>query len=335
MWREPPRRELGEQWLTRALELSEADSSARAWALLARALSDPSKRVEAAEETHRIGEALGEPRLVLFAAEAQGLAATEAGRYQEACKWVDRTLETAPALGNPGYEGYLYWNGTFVYARAGRIGEARRFAEIHDGIASSLSAHEEVHAVGLHAVLESACGEWDVLGELTSRAEAASAANEDFPCQFNWRNLVVCALGLARLGDERQARRLEEMGRTSAVVGGPPEVEPALLRLALLRDDEEEARRILDASPPMLGPWGVDSAAARLDGLLALGEAERIEEEAAPFLEEKSYTRPFALRAVGRVREDPVLIKRAAAEFGEMGLAWRADETMALLARPS
>src|SRR5439155_29816 len=80
MWREPPPRELCEQWLAKALEFSEPDAPARAWALLARAVSDPSARVETAEEVHRLGEALGDPRLVVFAYEAQTLAAIEATR---------------------------------------------------------------------------------------------------------------------------------------------------------------------------------------------------------------------------------------------------------------
>ena len=302
MWKTPPDRELGEQWLARALELSEPDSSARGWALMAQALSDPSKRVEAAQKVHRLGVALGEPRLVVFATEARGLAATEAGRYQEACDWADRGLAAAPQLANPNHEAQQYWHSAFIYARAGRFAEARAFAEVHDRIVSSLTAHEEVHGVGLRLAIESALGEWEVLAALMGRAEAASAGNEDFPCQFNWRNLLVCALGVAHLGDERQARRLEEIGRASAVVGGPAEVEPALLRLALLRGDEQLTRGILEASPAMLGPWGIDVAAARLDAWLTLGERERIEEEAAPFLEEESYTQAFALRALGVIR---------------------------------
>ncbi|MDQ2984067.1 MAG: AAA family ATPase [Actinomycetota bacterium] len=330
MWKEPPPRELGEQWLAKALEFSEPDTQARAWALLAQALSDPSKRVEAATETRRLGETLGDATLVVLAYEARTLGATEAGRYQEACDWADRALAEAPRMANPNYLGHQHWNAGFVYLRAGRIAGARRFAERFDEIASSLTAHDDVHAVGLHAVVESVLGKWEALGDLAVRAEAASAANEDFPCQFNWRTLLVCALGLAQLGEERQARRLEEIGRASAVVAGPPELEPALLRLALLRADEEETRRILEVLPAMGGPWGVDGAAARLDALLALRERERLEEEAAPFLDEESYTGPFALRAIGISRGDASLVDQAAARFEAVGLEWRAAETQAL-----
>jgi class 3 adenylate cyclase/tetratricopeptide (TPR) repeat protein len=333
MWKEPPPRELGEQWLARALELSEPGTEARGWALVAKALADPSTGAEAAAESHGIGEALGHPRLVVYACEAQTLAATEAGRYVEACEWVDRALEAAPALRDPGFQGHQYWNAGFVYLRAGRIRDVRQFAETYHRLASSLSPHEEVHVVALHALLESVLGDWDVFAELTRRAETATGANEDFPCQFNWRNLLVCALGHAHLGKEREVRRLEEIGRANAVVAGPPEREPALLRLALLRGDLDAAHRILEALPPTGDAFGLDAAAARLDALLALGEAARVEEEAEPFLGRESYTRPFALRAVGISRGDASLVEQSAVRFEAMGLAWRAEETRTLFAR--
>ena len=64
----------------------------------------------------------------------------------------------------------------------------------------------------------------------------------------------------------------EEMGRTGAVVAGPAELEPALLRLAVVRANDQEARRILETLPARGGPWDVDTAPARLDALLSLGE---------------------------------------------------------------
>jgi class 3 adenylate cyclase len=330
MWREPPPRALREQWLARALELAEAETPARAWALLALGASDPSHRLENANEVLLLGEAIGDAKLVVFAYETRVLAATEAHRYQEACDWADRALEAGQGLADPGYQSYQHWNAGFVYLRAGRLAAARRFAESFDRFASSLTAHDEVHAVGLHAMIESVLGEWGALGELAARAEAASVANADFPCQFNWRTLLISALGLARLGDESEARRLEETGRANAVIAGPAEVEPAMLRLALLRGDEDEARRILKILPPLESAFGVDGAAARLDALLFLGETERLEQEAAPFLDAEGYTHPFALRALGISRGDPALVDRATARFGALGLAWRAAETQAL-----
>jgi hypothetical protein len=214
----------------------------------------------------------------------------------------------------------------FVYLRAGRIARARLFAEHFDELASSLTAHDEVHAVGLHAVVESALA----LRDLAVRAERASAANDDFPCQFNWRTLLVCALGLAQLEEELQSRRLEEIGCATAVVAGPPELEPALLRLALLRGDEEEVRRILEVLPAMGGPWGLDGPAARLDALLALGEIKRLEEEAAPFLGEEAirvHSRSARSGSRAAMRRWSTRLLRASEA---MGLDWRAAETRVL-----
>jgi hypothetical protein len=168
---------------------------------------------------------------------------------------------------------------------------------------------------------------------VTARAERIVRANEQTPCQFNWRALLVCALGQAHRGNEREAQRLEERAIATAVVAGPPEREPALLRLALLRGDLEDAERILDLLPAEVDPFGFDNASARLDALVALGDRDRVEEEAAPFLDGESYTRPFALRALGIVRADGRLVEQAAARFEEMGLAWHAEETRAAMAR--
>jgi class 3 adenylate cyclase/tetratricopeptide (TPR) repeat protein len=330
MWKDPPPREVVESWLARALELSEPGTEARGYAVVAQALADPVEHAEAAAESYAIGKALGDSWLVAFSGEARSLAATHTRQFQQARTWADRALEDARGLGDPAYEVHQNWNAGFVYLRAGLIAEAGRFAAITDRLAASLGAHDEVHAVALHAVLQSVSGDWEELAELTRRVEEASDANSDFPCQFNWRTLLVCALAAAHLGDDRETQRLEELGQEGIIVFGPPEREPALLRLALLRGDFEAAEQIVETIPPT-DPFGVDGPAARLDALAALGDRKRTAEEAALFVGEPSYTRPFALRTLGRVREDPPLIERAAAEFEEMGLAWRADETRALL----
>ena len=335
MWKQPPSSERGRHWLARALELSEPGTEARGYALLARALSEPRTGGSAAEEAHALGEALGNQTLVAYASEALTLAATEARRYEAAAEWADRGLEATRSLSDPGVVGHQHWNAGFVYLRAARIGEVRGVADVYDRVASNLNPHEEVHAVALYALLESVLGRWEAVAELVERAEAASRANEDFPCQFNWRTLLVCALGLVHLGrDHGEIRRLEELARERAVVAGPPEREPALLRLALQRGDLDEVRRILEALPATGDAFAVDAPAARLDALAALGEAERVEEEAAPFVELEGYTTPFALRALGIARRDASLIEQAAERFRAIGLEWRAQETRALVGRP-
>ena len=333
MWKQPPPRELAESWLARALELSEPGSEARGFARLAEALFEPASHTQAAEEAHVIGTRLGVPRLVVSSLEARTFAATEECRYAEACDWAGRALAAAPTLADPGNVSHQYWNAGFVYLRAGRFRDARRFAAEFDRLVTSIGEpHGEVHAVALHALLASVMCRWTDLADLAGRAEVAASANEDFPCQFNWRTLLVCAMGHVQLGHDDEARRLEAKGRATAIVAGPAAREPSLLRLALYRGRHGEAREILENLPPTRGPWAVDTAAARLDALALLGERQRAELEAVPYLGEPSYTEPFALRATGLVRGDASLLDKAASRFRTMGLGWRAEETQSLAA---
>jgi class 3 adenylate cyclase/tetratricopeptide (TPR) repeat protein len=331
VWRRQPPREVAEGWLATALELSEPGTKARGYARLTVALSDPAQRDEAADETLAVGNALGDPRLAASAFEAKAMAATEARKYDEACDHADSSVEASLTLADPGYRGFFSWNAGFIYLRAGRIGEVRRFVDRHDRLARSLSQHEEVHAIALRVLLESVLGRWDVLADLAQEADAAAVANADFACQFNWRTLLVCALAPQYLGDEREARRLETIGRESAVVFGPAEREPALLRLSLLRGDLGAAARILEALPAAGDAFGLDGPAARLDALAALGERDRLEQEAAPFLVRRSLTHQFELRALGISGDEPSIVDRAVAEFEAIGLGWRAEETRRFL----
>ena len=75
------------------------------------------------------------------------------------------------------------------------------------------------------------------------------------------------------------------------------------------------------------------SQAALLDGLPGLRDRERTEEQAQPFLRPGTYLEPFALRALGLVREDEELIEEALQRFAALGLDWYADETRRLVAQ--
>ena len=327
MWREPPPAELAERWLRSALELAQPGTEARATALIARALATPENGADAAAEGLALAETLGAAQLIVNGCEAQALVATAARRFEDACDWADRALAAVPMVSDPGIRMHQHWIAGFVHLRGGRLASVPLLAEECERLAALLTPHDAVHAVGLQALLRSSLGHWQTLGELSVRAEAAVEANAETPCQFNWRSLLVCALGCARLGEEREARRLEERALAGAVVAGPPEREAALLRLALLRGDLDQVASILERLPASGDPYGLDAAAARLDALSALGDRARVEEEAAPFVEGESYTRPFALRALGVVRGDRALIAQAHAHFRAMGLAWQAAET--------
>lgn len=112
---------------------------------------------------------------------------------------------------------------------------------------------------------------------------------------------------------------------------GPLQDAPRV-QLALHRND-------LAAVESLLGEPGVrrattyylSSMATHLDGLAALGERERVETQAGRLLQPDTYLEPFALRALGVVREDAGLIERAAGRFEALGLDWHAARTRALL----
>jgi class 3 adenylate cyclase/tetratricopeptide (TPR) repeat protein len=333
MWKSPPSTELAESWLAAALELAEPGTEARGLALATRALATPEDGVEEAEEALVIAEALDSPDLLLTVYEAKILVAGQQGRFDEACAWAERMLAAQTSISEPRYLAGWWWMAGCAFLRGGRVAEVPSLADENESLSARLTPHDDVHALALRTCLLQATGQWEALAEVTARAERIVRANEQTPCQFNWRALLVCALGQAHRGNEREAQRLEERAIATAVVAGPPEREPALLRLALLRGDLEDAERILDLLPAEVDPFGFDNASARLDALVALGDRDRVEEEAAPFLDGESYTRPFALRALGIVRADGGLVEQAAARFEEMGLAWHAEETRAAMAR--
>jgi hypothetical protein len=107
------------------------------------------------------------------------------------------------------------------------------------------------------------------------------------------------------------------------------------LRLALARNDLDEAERLLvlpDTGHGWHRGWFfLGNVAARLDALAALGRRDEVEEEAPTHARRPNYLRPFALRALGRVRGDSDLIRDALADFDSLGLDWHAAETKSYL----
>jgi hypothetical protein len=208
--------------------------------------------------------------------------------------------------------------------------EAREHARLQYEISRRLSAHHVVHGVALRAMVEELDGRWDALRELTPEVEQAVADNVATPCTLNPRSLLVCALASAHTGDQREAQRLEACADHLGMEGYGLTIEAPRLRLSLLRGDLEAADRLLESGEAMYFARTA-AAAARLDALAALGRPERVEEEAQPLLQRNTYLEPFALRALGRVREDAELIVQALDRFESMGLDWHAAETRALL----
>ena len=105
------------------------------------------------------------------------------------------------------------------------------------------------------------------------------------------------------------------------------------VRLALLRGDLAAVKRLVAGPLKTMGLARVASVAARLDGLAAVGDRRRVEEEAPLLLQPGTYLEPFALRALGIVREDAKLLEKAAAAFDSLGLDWHAAQLPRLVGR--
>jgi hypothetical protein len=146
------------------------------------------------------------------------------------------------------------------------------------------------------------------------------------------RSLYVCALANAYLGYDDEARRLEARAEPLAMSGYGTALDTPPLLIALHRGDLAAVESLLGEPGVRASNWlYLSSMAAHLDGLAALGERERVEREAAHTLQPGTYLEPFALRALGLVREDEALVREAGERFEAFGLEWHAARTRALI----
>jgi DNA-binding SARP family transcriptional activator len=329
-WNHAEDRALIEACIEKALALAGENSAARARALVARSYCRPQEAEAVAREACAIAERLPDLALRSYAFHALADAVLAEGRYDEARQWAERRLELLDRIDDPDHAADIYWTAIPGYLGLGSFDEARRLAELHDGVTSKLSPHHRLHGVAFLLEVEELAGNWQRIGELTNRAERAVEAST--PCIHRPRSLVVCALAAACLGNELEARRLE---RAVAELGAEEygRVVDTRIRLALVRGDLVGVRRMLaqteTSQRTLIRSTKLAPVAARLDALAALRERERLETEAPRWLQPDTYLEPFALRALGVVRDDRVLVERAAACFDALGLNWHSAQTRA------
>jgi len=335
IWRRMPDFELVVGWAEKALELAEPESVPYLKALLARARWDPERGLAGAVEAGALAERLGEPILRSYAFDVRGIVDFVRGEYDLGKAWAERRFELLDEISDPDHRADIYAAPISGSIWSGRFREARRLARAHDEIASPLTPHHRVHAVSILIEVEELAGAWETLAGLQPRAEEAIAENLATPCVRNPRSLLVCAAARAELGEDDASRALEERARELWMDGYGSTLDAPLLRLALVREDLEQAERLVGI-PELRGwhrGWFIFSAlAARLDALAALGRTREVEEEASRHRRPGTYLEPFALRALGLVHEDASLVERAAAGFEAMGLAGHAAASRALLA---
>jgi len=332
MWKRRPDQALVESWIREALELAEPGSPAHARALVARAnwaedAYGADEAARAAREASAVADDLGDVELRSWALEARAAAAAAASRYDEAWGWAQRRFELVPELQDPDHVMEIHEGLVPSCAAVGKLAEARRLAEAADEHARRLSPHHRVHGVALRLEAGELAGDWETVRALRSRVEEAVAANLETPCARNARSLLVSALASAALGDAAAAAELEREADELGMEGYEYALSGPRLRLALIRGELSSVGDLGHASAGHGVTFGLAVTSARLDAFAALRDRERVEEQVEAVLRPRTYLEPFALRALGIVRDDERLIAQAHERFDALGLRWHADQT--------
>jgi class 3 adenylate cyclase len=335
MWPKRPDAGLVDGWIDRALELAPEGSRARARALAARAdwTLDPAQMEQSAREAGELAERLGDLELRSYALAGRAAGAADQFDYAAALAWTQRRLELIPELDDLDHLTEVYESAIPVVLAVGRFAEARGFVGEHEAISSSLSPHHRLHSVALGVEMEESLGAWNTLVACTGRVAEAVRANLATPCVRNSRSLLVCGLAHAIVGDDARARELERESESLSGQGYDFAFVGPRIRLALLREEIDEVRRLAEPVPRRSRVFGASIIAARLDAFARLGDAAQVEQLAPPLLQAGMYTEPFALRALGVVRGDDELLARAHERFEALGLAWHAEQTEVLSGR--
>ena len=241
---------------------------------------------------------------------------------------MDAQREVLPDIVDPDLRCQTYNMSIDTYVSAGRLAEARSAMEDQESEAQGLTPHHRLHAAGARLCVETLTGRWEVARALSARTEAAVEANLATPCPMNIGSLFWCALAAEMIGDEPDSKRLEKAAYATGMEGYAFATEGPRIWLALARGNLEEARRLVEGlEPELLKPWSGEIRCALFDVLAALGERKRVEEDAPDWITRGGYPAPFALRALGLVREDEGLVERGAQGFDDLGLAWHAQRT--------
>jgi class 3 adenylate cyclase len=329
MWRTIPDPELVGGWIAHALELAQPGSQARAKALIARCYNDYEKSSELAAEASAATDHLGDAALRSYGFDVRGLAAFVAGDYEEALGWQRRRVGLADQIEDPDHQADIYANAIAPCVAVGHFDEAARHTAAHEAVTRELSAHHRLHGVSAVVELDELLGNWERVREMTPSVERAVEANAVTPCVRNPRSLLLCALASAHAGDDLARRRLEALADEHAMKGFGTVIDSPRILLALRRGELDRVEDLLGEPAVRRTTWFyLSSMATHLDALTALGHRDRVEVEASSVLGRSVYLEPFALRALGLVREDGELVKRAAEQFMALGMPWHASETL-------
>ena len=94
-----------------------------------------------------------------------------------------------------------FLHATMVYLRLGRIAEAHRFAEEHEALATRLSPHHHVHAVGATLLTRTVVGRWEEASRLADRRRGGVRRQRRHAVRHE---LAIAAHGGAGVGPARR-----------------------------------------------------------------------------------------------------------------------------------
>jgi class 3 adenylate cyclase len=330
MWVQQPDWTLIEGWIQQAQDLAVEGSLTQGHALAALAMNTDDESV--ARSALAIAERLGDSELCCLMLGIIAYTALTAGDFGRACALMDEVMALLPGLPNPDVVCDALHVAVFVYLKSGHLGTAARASAQATETAAGLTPHHRVHAAAWQLILASVTGRWDEVWARAAEAERVVDANlaAATPCCLDVSILLNCATGAAQAGDEDEASRLEAKANRLGMEGGrwyQGWFEPPKIRLALTRHQTGQLAELASAD----FDWEWEPVSTFLDALAALGDRERIEAEAPNWLQQGAFAEPFALRALGIARGDPVLLEQAVERFEAMDLTWHAEQTRHLL----
>jgi class 3 adenylate cyclase/tetratricopeptide (TPR) repeat protein len=330
IWPERPNPNLVQGWIEEALRLAAPQSAARAKGLVADCFWNRTGGGEAAKEANAIAERLGDIELLEYSFAARGWLAFAGREFAEALTWSERSLELVDEIDDPDHLADLYENAIPAFCGLGRFDDARRFVERHRAVVEGLTPHHRLHGIAIQLEIDEICGTWDDVLAASERTADLVEENLSTPCIRNARSLLVTALAAAETGDPEWAEALERRALEVALEGYDFVLASPRARLALARGDVDAALGFVPGYGDFRMHWALTNAAVRLDTLVAAGASEEIEREAPSYARAGTYTQPFALRALGIVRNDEALVEQAQRQFAVLRLGWHADQTETL-----
>ena len=326
MWPHRPNQDVIGDWIEKALAHTEEDTPERTRALIAKAVFNPDTGSFAAEAS-ATADRLGDPELRSWAWMARTGSAFAAGQFEECLTWAQRRFDLEGEITDPDHIVELRESLMPATAALGNLREVRRLAREHEELTRRLSPHHRIHSVAIELEAEELAGNWEAIRALEDKVLAAIEANRDTPCIRHSRSLLLGAIARSVSGDDEGSRDLEERAKLHYMGGQAFALEAVHVRLALVRKDVQRLTDAYGLPARHRYVFGVQDLIVDLDAAAALRKREYLEETAPRYVSSGTLFEPFALRALGIVRDDDELIARADERFRALKLDWHAAQT--------